>query len=242
MAKPKPRKGSPLHLTSAWDLFKPSKDLVLKHIWIFGPLYAVYVLFTLHSWIWTPATPQGVHHWWWNNNYVTTPSGPGPVFLNYTFIGFSVFWLLISVVVGTIVQIMSQRAQLDAAEGKTPLFDNLWATVKELGWRMLGLYIVATLVIVVGFILLIIPGVFMVKRYFLSPYVMLDQKVGIREAMNKSAAMSPSLGAIWGIVLVGILFGLIAIIPLIGWLVSFALTMLYSVAPALRYQELKRLT
>ncbi len=239
MSKPRPRRGSPLAYTPAWDLFKPSKDLVLKHIWIFGPIYAVFVLFSIHSWIWTPAKPEAGRHWW-NYNYVSTPSGPGPVFLNYSFVGFTIFWLLISVAVGTIAQIMAQRAQLDAAQDKTPTFDKLWATVKELGWRILGLYIVTTLVIIVGFILLIIPGLFMVKRYYLAPYVMLDQKIGIREAMDKSAAISKPFSAIWGVVLVGILFSLISIIPFIGWLISFALLMLYSVAPALRYQELKK--
>ena len=241
MAKTRPRRGSPLHLTPAFELFKPSKDLVLKNIWIFGPLYAVFVVFSIHTWIWTPAGPGEQHHWW-QTNLVSTPSGPWPASFDYTFVGFSIFWFLISAVLGTIVQIMTQKAQFEVAQGKTPTFDRLWATVKELGWRMLGLYIVASLIVIIGFILLIIPGVYMVKRYFLAPYVMLEHKVGIREALDKSAELSPNLGAIWGVVLVGILFSLVSIIPIVGWLVAFALSILYSVAPALRYQELKKVS
>src|SRR5436190_2021153 len=180
MVKERPRRSSPLHLTPAFGLFKPSRDLVLKHIWIFGPLYAVYVLFSIHTWIWSPSGP-GEHHHWWQSNFASTPSGPFPAGLDYTFVGFSIFWVLITLVIGTIVQIMTQKAQLDAAEAKTPTFDRLWVTVKILGWRMLGLYIVSTIIIVVGFLLLIVPGIYMVKRYFLAPYVMLDKKVSIRE-------------------------------------------------------------
>ena len=241
MAKNRPRRGSPLHLTSAFGLFNPSKDLILKHIWIFGPLYGVFIFFSLHSWMWTPSNPSGDNQWW-DNFFVTTPAGPSLTFFGYSVVGFSLLWLLITAVIGTIAQIMIQAAQLEAAQGRTPAFEKLWASVKELGFRMFGLYIVVSLVILVGLILLIIPGLFMIKRYFLSPYVMLDKKVGIREAMDKSAAISKPFSAIWGIVLVMILYSLIAIIPLIGWLVSFILLMLYSAAPALRYQELKKLT
>lgn len=162
--------------------------------------------------------------------------------MDYSFVGFSITWLLVTIVVGTIVQIMTQTAQLEAAQAKTPTFDKLWAITKELGLRLFGLYIIASLIILLGLIFFIIPGLFMVKRYFLSPYVMIDQKVGIREALDRSAAISTSFGAIWGVVLVIILFGLISIVPMIGWLVSFILGMLYSVAPALRYEELKRIS
>jgi uncharacterized membrane protein len=43
---------------------------------------------------------------------------------------------------------------------------------------------------------------------------------------------------------IGVIFliGLINIIPFIGWIISFIVGMFYSVAPALRYEELKHLT
>lgn len=108
---------------------------------------------------------------------------------------------------------------------------------------MVGLYIVVGLYILVGLILFIVPGVIFLRRYFLSPYVMLDKKAGIKEAMARSAAISkPYSGSIWGIIGVIVLFELVGIIPYIGWLISFVLSVLYSVAPALRYQELKKLS
>lgn len=143
---------------------------------------------------------------------------------------------------GTIVQIMSQAAQLDAVENKPLDFQHLWQVVKKMGWRLLGLYIVIAAYVIVGLILLIVPGLIMIRRYFLAPYVMIEKNCSITEAMEHSAVMSkPYSGAIWGIVGVMILIGLAGIIPLIGSLVAFVFGSLYSVAPALRYQQLKKL-
>jgi uncharacterized membrane protein len=118
----------------------------------------------------------------------------------------------------------------------------LWHVVKSMGWRLLGLYVVMGLIILVGLILFIIPGLILIRRYFLAPYVMIDKKVSIREALDHSAALSKlNAGSIWGIIGVMILIGMVNIIPIIGGLASFVLGSLYSVAPALRYQELKKL-
>lgn len=141
-----------------------------------------------------------------------------------------------------IIQIMTHKATLDGAQGKEVSMDKLWTTVKEMGWRMLGLYLVMGLVILLGFILLIVPGFFMLRRYLLAPYVMLDKKCGIREAMDQSAKLSLiNTRSVWGIIGVMILISFISILPLIGGLLSFVLGMLYAVAPALRYQQLKKL-
>jgi len=237
------RRTSPLNMPSAFDLFTPSKELVLKNIWIFGPLYAVPFIFWVHSWIWSPLPNQPVH-WWQHSGSFSAgwPGGPLPTYATFLVVGFSLLWFLIIAAGGTIAQIMSQAAQLDAAEAKPLNFHSLWQLVKLLGWRMLGLYIVIGLLVFVGLLLLIIPGLIMIRRYFLAPYVMLDNKTGIRESLDRSAALSKvNPGAIWGIIGVMFLIGLVNIVPIIGGLASFALGGLYSVAPALRYQQLKRL-
>ena len=137
---------------------------------------------------------------------------------------------------------MAQDAQLKAAEGHALDFMHLWRTVKEIGWRMLGLYIVMGIIIVIGLILLVIPGLIFIRRYFLAPYVMLEKKTSISESLSQSAALSQlNTGAIWGMLGVMFLIGLINIVPIIGGLASFAAGSLYSVAPALRYYQLKKL-
>jgi hypothetical protein len=239
----RPRRTSAFHLPSAFDLFTPSKEIVLKNIWIFGPLYAVPLIFYIHSWIWSPLPNQ--HVGWWHHGDSFSPAWPGaslPAYATFLLVGFSILWFVITAAVGTIAQIMAQAAQLEAAEDKPLDFQNLWQYVKVLGWRLLGLYIVIGLAVVIGLILLIVPGLIMIRRYYLAPYVMLDKKLGIREAMDRSAAISKAnTGAVWGVLGVMFLIGLINIVPIIGGLASFAVGALYSVAPALRYQQLKRL-
>jgi len=238
------RRTSHLYLPGAFDLFTPSKELVLKNIWVFGPLYGVTLIFYIHSWIWSPLPNQRIHLWQHSNGFSSGwPGGPWPSYLTFLAIGFSLLWLLIIGVVGTIAQIMAQRAQLDAAEGKEPAFDKLWVTVKKMGWRLLGLYIVMSIIFAVGLILLIIPGLIFIRRYLLAPYVMIDKNVGIKEALSRSADLSrTNTGAIWGVMGVMFLIGLINILPFIGGLLSFIFGALYSVAPALRYQQLKKLS
>lgn len=237
------RRTSPLNLPGAFQLFTPSKEIVLKNLWIFGPLYAIPFIFWIHNWIWTPIPGQEAPWWRGVNGFGSGLVGISvPTYTSYIFIGFSLMWLVIILVGGVIAQIMSQAAQLEAAEGKRLAFDKLWATVREIGWRMVGLYIVIGLAVVIGLILLIIPGLIMLRRYYLAPYVMLDKKTGIREALDKSAKLSSrNTGSIWGILGVMFLISLINIVPIIGGLAAFALGSLYSVAPALRYQQLKRL-
>jgi uncharacterized membrane protein len=109
-----------------------------------------------------------------------------------------------------------------------------------MGWQMFGLYLLIGLYVFVGLILFIVPGLIMLRRYFLAPYVLLDTRCSIKEAMERSAAMTkPYSKYIWGVIGVMFLIGLANVIPGIGWLIAFIFGMFYSVAPALRYQELK---
>jgi hypothetical protein len=237
------RRNSPLNLPGAFELFTPSKEIVLKNIWIFGPLYAVPVIFGLHSWIWTPS--NSVTPWYLQSSW----AGPGfssaafPVYADYLLVGVSLVWGIFVLATGFIVQIMAQKAQLDGTQGHTLNFSNIWAAVKQMGWRLIGLYILVGLYVLVGLILFIVPGIIMIRRYSLAPYVMLDKHTGIRESMDMSAAMTkPHSGAIYRVYGIMVLIGLIALIPYVGWLVSFILGMLYSVALALRYQQFKKIT
>lgn len=239
MPRQRARRTSPLYLPSAFDLFAPSRDLLIKHLNVFGVLYIVPLIFWLHSWVDTPA--HG-HHYWTRasdaNTSWTLPSG-----FNAAFIGFSILWFIIAVVAGLAVQIMLQRSQLDAAEGREPTLNRAWQTLKDRWQPLLKLYLAMIVIYFVGFILLIVPGLFMVRRYMFAPYVMLDKKCGAREALEESHRLGlANTGAVWGIIGVSCLIGLIGIIPILGSLASFVLGALYSIAPALRYQQLKKLS
>jgi uncharacterized membrane protein len=218
------RLGSPLRLKGSFELFGQSRKLVQKNIWIFAPLFALPLVFSFHSWEFGSGLSASAV----------------PSYMWYGFVGFSFLWLVFVLAVGTVVQIMSQEAQLEATEGRPLDFIRLWGVVKETAWPMFGLYLLIGLYVFVGLILFIIPGLIMLRRYFLAPYVLLDTRCGVKEAMERSAEMSkPYSKYIWGVIGVMFLIGLFNVIPGVGWLVAFILGMYYSVAPALRYQELK---
>jgi len=236
--RPHARKSSPLYLPSAFDLFKPSKDLVLKNIHVFGPLFILPFIFWGHSWLDIPA--NGGHYW---NRFTDANYGWSlPTAYWVAFIGFSIIWFLIAVVGGTIVQIMLQRAQLDAAENREPQLGKLWGVTKKMWKPMVLLFLTMILIIGIGFIFLIVPGLILLRRYFFAPYVMLERKCSVREALDRSAHLSAiNTGSVWGLIGVMFLIGLLGIVPIIGSLASFVAGSLYSVAPALRYQQLKKL-
>lgn len=241
-ARHRARLGSPLRLHGSFELFGQSRRLVQKNIWIFGPLYFLPLIFSFHSWEWTPAIGSQNGHWWttysWFGSGLSASSVPS--YMWYSIVGFSVLWFLFVLAIGTLIQIMTQEAQLEAVEHKPLDFGRLWNVAKEMGWQMFGLYLLIGLYVFVGLILFIVPGLIMLRRYFLAPYVMLDTRCGIKEAMERSAEMTkPYSKYIWGVIGVMFLIGLLNVIPGVGWLVAFILGMFYSLAPALRYQELK---
>lgn len=107
-------------------------------------------------------------------------------------------------------------------------------------WRLLGLSILTSLIIILGFIAFIVPGIIMLRRYLLAPYFLIDQDLGIRQAMALSAERSKKYsGAIYGIVGVMFVLSLPGIVPLYGTIVSYILQFLYIAAPAARYFEIK---
>src|SRR5260221_284546 len=118
------RRGSPLYLPSAFDLFTPSKELVLKHIGIFGPLFILPLLNLVGSWNTNPSDLHGRSHVQWQlDNHSGWGGLPFPAWGN--FLGVVALWGVIWLVATLIVQIMSQQAQLEASQGKTPTFPKL---------------------------------------------------------------------------------------------------------------------
>lgn len=238
MARPKPRRTSPLYLPSAFDLFKPSRDAFLKYFGVFGTLYILPLIFWLHSWISTPA-----HGGFYFNR--TTDTGYGgtiPTSYSASFIGFTIIWTVFALVANSIVQIMLQKSQLDVSQDKEPSIERSWQTFKTMWWPLVKLYAAMIGIILLGFIVFIIPGFFMIRRYFFAPYVMLDKKCGVKQALQESHKLGLiNTGSVWGVLGVIFLIAVMGVVPVIGSLASFIFGALYSIAPALRYQQLKKL-
>ena len=87
---------------------------------------------------------------------------------------------------------------------------------------------------------MIVPGLFILKRYYLAAYYLIDEDLDITEAMRRSAADSKRYSsAVWGILGAQLLFAACLIIPILGFIAALVLLAMYANAPAIRYLEFK---
>jgi uncharacterized membrane protein len=165
-----------------------------------------------------------------------------PTYAVSTLAGVGIAIFVAVLIASLFIRVMLYGLQLQAAKSKKPDLATLWEIAKKYWLRMLGLNLVVGFLILGGLLLLVVPGLIMLRRYFLAPYVLIDKDVSISEAMRISAKISkPYSGSVWGILGVSLLLSLPSFIPFIGGIISLILAVLYSVAPALRYEELKQL-
>jgi hypothetical protein len=225
-------------MTPAFELFPKSYHLVRKNIWVFVTLCIFPLIIGLSNGVWVVDSQRHFHTdapvIWGAIGTSTLPA--------YAWGGFGIT-LIFAMVLAIILQIMTQAAQLDVSMGKSANLSRAWKVVKARGLQMLGLYLLVGLITAVGFVLFIIPGIIMLRRYFVAPYVLLENKeMGVWDAMEKSAQLTKqdpwSVYSILGLML---LFSLFGVFPIIGWIAAFLLHFFYSVAPAIRYQELKKI-
>ena len=219
-------------LTPSFELFTKSKNLVLANLNTFGILLLLPFLLGLFGNIRSR-----------NMNGFERFSSASPNFgLSPAVIGGGALLGLLLLILSVIANLMVYILNLQSAKNKKPDLKELWAAVQKYGVRLFALSVVLALVIFAGIIAFIVPGLIFIRRYYLAPYVMLDQDLSISESMRESARISkPHSGSVWGILGVTIVLSLPSIIPVVGWALSFVLTSLYLVAPALRYLELKKL-
>ncbi|WP_020580830.1 hypothetical protein [Endozoicomonas elysicola] len=80
---------------------------------------------------------------------------------------------------------------------------------------LFGLYLLMLILILVGFLLLIIPGIYLSVAYMLAIPLMVDRNLGIWEALETSRkAINKRWFTIFGLTLVIMLINLVAMIPL----------------------------
>lgn len=246
------------NVTSAFSLFGKSYDIVMRNRTNFAILMILPFLASLSSTA-NRRTRSGETQLWEDFNFFNT-TAPAYNVIGVVSIGLIAFLLIVFVVL--LVQAMLYALQLEGAQGKTPTLKHLFDKGKKYLLRLLGLSLMIMLYIIgftlvgaipivllknalgfaVGIIWFIGAAIFIIQRYFLSPYVMIDKDLPVLETMETSAKMAKNhAGAIWSVIGVTILLGFSGIIPILGPIVSFVLGALYSVAPALRYEELKKL-
>ena len=222
-------------------LFGKSYRMVSDNLTLFIIIYSVSALFALWSFLnwftndkvtWMDEKFD-LGNWFagFSGLNVSTPAGVG--------LGLALLLAVAAVVFGLLQVILTFRL---AGDRKTELGD-VWQDLTKKGFKLFLLEMVMGVLTIIGFILLIVPGVILLWRLFLAPYILLDKGVGVEESLRRSWNMTRGFAwPIYSVMLFGLLLGLSGIVPYLGPIVSFVLAVAYSCVPALRYFEIKKLS
>jgi len=230
----------PRSLSSAIELFGKSYEVFKRNLSLFLLLYSIPFLFALWDGLARYSDEAREETRGWGSLLGSSVFGPSTSSSFYNEAGFLLALLAIPFIIS---QLMVEILNLRAAQGKLPTFKHLWSEFVErwLWLKLIGLMIVATIAILIGLLLLIVPGLILLWRLFLAPYVLIDQKVGIEEALRRSWRMTK--GYAWPIysvlIVTAVLAVIVSVVPLIGAILAAVLSAIYAIAPALRYWEIK---
>jgi hypothetical protein len=229
------------NLTSASGLFSKSYNLVRKNLNVYGLVYFIPAALVIAGAIQLIQDNQR-EGWSWSHAFGSSFLGPNFGSDSSVHVA-SLLFSIVLFVGAFFAYFFAIILNLRAAQNKQPTLGSIWQEYKQdmLWLKLIGLTISMALITVAGFILLIVPGIILVWRLFLAPYVLIDKKTKIMDALSISWNMTKGHAwPIYSIIGFSFLLGLTGIIPIAGSLIAFLFGTAYAAAPALRYQELKK--
>ncbi len=117
---------------------------------------------------------------------------------------------LVSLLTGLLLQAALTRASIDDLSGKGVSLGAALSTGLAVMLPMLGLGIVIGVAVAVGFLLLIVPGVYLALRWAVAAPVLVVEKAGIFAAMERSAGLTQNhRWGIFGLVVLYVLFAVV---------------------------------
>src|SRR3989344_3911926 len=129
-----------------------------------------------------------------------------------------------------IIRIGYNKMFLRMNDGEKPTFSEIFKEY-PLFWKYLGLSILMPLAVLVGLVLLIIPGIIWAVRFSFAPLILVDTKIGPIAAMKESWAITA--GNFWHLLEFWIVIGLINLLGMIvlgvGLLVSIPVSTFASI-------------
>ena len=131
--------------------------------------------------------------------------------------------------------------QLASVRGKKFDFKEAFNKSKPFFLRFIGLIILITLSVVVGFVLFIIPGILAAFFLSMSTYIMIDKNTGVVEAMKQSYRLVKlNWLTVLALFVVNIAVSIVSYLPLIGWLAGLVLGIMYFCLPAIVYTNISK--
>lgn len=150
---------------------------------------------------------------------------------------FTVMYIALAVT-AVVVNIALMIVTLKAARGEKLSYTEAFRAAWPYFFRVAGLYAVVSVAVLVGLVLLVVPGLILLRRYFLAGYYVVDRNLGIFAAMDASADESKQAGGVWSLLGLALLITLVAAIPHVGWLPAALAVVLYSCMITWRYVQI----
>jgi hypothetical protein len=130
-------------------------------------------------------------------------------------------WTLCGYLVQMATQMGLVRISLRLVDGQQPRYGELFGDLPTF-WRYVAGNLLFLLIILVGLLLLVIPGIMWSIKYQFAPFLIVDRNIGIKEAFHESAGITS--GVKWELFL---FFLLVLGINLLG-LMAFAVGLLFT--------------
>jgi hypothetical protein len=131
--------------------------------------------------------------------------------------------------------------QLASVRGQKVEFKEVFEKSRSLALPYLGLIILVGLTVLLGFILLIIPGIIAAFFLGMTTYIFVDKKCGVIEAYKQSIKLvKENILVVLALFIVNMGVSAVSYVPYIGWIFSLALTIGYFCLPAIIYVKISK--
>jgi hypothetical protein len=181
----------------------------------------------------------------WKKHIVFTWMLLGVIFLVSIFFaildpkGQNAFVSLLSVAVSVFIQLGIYALLLKLVRtGEEGKLEEI-AGQRDIYWRALGGMILLGILVSVGLVFFIIPGVYLAMRFFFVPYLFVDQKLSIGQAFTESTRLTDGIKMnLLGFTLVMVLVNFAGfLLFLVGLLISIPVT---GIASIMLYDKVKK--
>lgn len=218
------------------EIWASSREAVRRNLGVFLFLNSITIL----SIAWDTGTNlrDKVHGSDWKSVFTNTIYGSNGGYPRFG--GFVVIFLIVAAAV--IFGLMSVILAVHAAKKDKVELAEVWEDFKSewLWLRLIGVELLTAFILVLGFVALIIPGIYLLGRVILAPYILIDQNTKVFEAVEKSWHLTRDrMWQVYSVLLLSFVLGFPNVVPIIGPIVAFVLVLSFSVGMPLRYLELK---
>jgi uncharacterized membrane protein len=146
--------------------------------------------------------------------------------------------MLAAWVVNLVIQMGFLKVYIKLAKKKTAQIADLWSFSPDHVWNYLLGTMLYGVIVFLGFILLIIPGIYLMLKYMFVPYVLVTKKVGPMKALAMSAQMTDGQKfSLLGLAVSAVVLNFLGVLALgIGLIITLPVTYL---SYALAYNTLE---